>query len=126
MKRFVHSLGLVAVAAVLVACSGASAQSAAPSAAGPTGPTVTVVAKDVKFQTTDVPVKANEAFDLVLDNQDSAPHNIKVSDASGKEIYKGQIVTSQKVDNAIPALAPGTYTFVCEVHPDMRGTITAQ
>ena len=48
MKRFALSLGLVAAAAVLVACSGASAPSAAPSAAGPTGPTVTVVAKDVK------------------------------------------------------------------------------
>jgi plastocyanin len=127
MKRFALGLGLVALVAVLAACSGASAQSAAPSGAtGPTGPAVTVVAKDIKFQTSDVPVKANEAFDLVLDNQDSAPHNIKVSDGNGKEVYKGQIVTSSKVDNAIPALAPGTYTFVCEVHPDMRGTITAQ
>ena len=27
---------------------------------------------------------------------------------------------------AVPALAAGTYAFICEVHPDMKGTITAQ
>ena len=87
---------------------------------------MTIVAKDIKFQTSDVPVKADEAFDLVLDNQDGAPHNIAISDGNGEEVFKGQIVTSSKVTNAVPALAAGTYTFVCEVHPDMQGTITAQ
>ena len=27
---------------------------------------------------------------------------------------------------AVPALAAGTYPFICEVHPDMKGTITAE
>ncbi len=129
MKRPALFLGLVALAAVLAACSGASAAPSAPPASAPaggTGTTVTVVAKDTKFQTTALAVKAGAAFDLVLDNQDSAPHNIKISDASGAEVFKGEIVTSKKVDNAVPALAAGTYTFTCEVHPDMKGTITAQ
>jgi plastocyanin len=129
MKRPALVLGLVALAAVLAACSGASAAPSAPPASAPaggTGTTVTVVAKDTKFQTTALAVKAGEAFDLVLDNQDSAPHNIKISDASGAEVFKGEIVTSTKVDNAVPALEVGTYTFICEVHQDMQGTITAQ
>jgi plastocyanin len=129
MKRPALVLGLVALAAVLAACSGATAAPSAPPASAPaggTGTTVTVVAKDTKFQTTALAVKAGEAFDLVLDNQDSAPHNIKISDASGAEVFKGEIVTSKKVDNAVPALAAGTYTFICEVHQDMKGTITAQ
>ncbi len=35
-------------------------------------------------------------------------------------------MSSSKVTYQVPALAAGTYTFVCEVHPDMKGTITAQ
>jgi plastocyanin len=32
-----------------------------------------------------------------------------------------------KVDYQIPALAPGTYTFICDVHPTtMTGTITVK
>jgi plastocyanin len=128
MKRFALSLGLVALAAVLAACSGASAAPAGPASAPPAGDgTVpTVIAKDIAFSPTELTVKAGTAFDLVLDNQDSAPHNIAISDASGASVFKGEIVTNAKVTNAVPALAAGSYTFICEVHPNMKGTITAE
>ncbi len=35
-------------------------------------------------------------------------------------------MSSTKVTYAVPALPAGTYGFICEVHPDMKGTITAQ
>ena len=41
-------------------------------------------------------------------------------------VDKGEIVSNQQVTNAVPALAAGTYTFFCEVHPNMQGTITAE
>ena len=128
MKRFALSLGLVALAAVLAACSGASAAPAGPASAPPAGDGtgLTVVAKDIAFSPTELTVKAGTAFDLVLDNQDSAPHNIAISDASGASVFKGEIVTNSKVTNAVPALAAGSYPFICEVHPDMKGTITAE
>ena len=44
----------------------------------------------------------------------------------GTQVFKGDIVAGTKVTYAVPALAAGTYTFICEVHPDMKGTITAQ
>ena len=128
MKRLTLTLGLLALAAVLAACSGASA--AAPSPAGPAGSpsadAVTIVAKDLKFVQTDVPVKAGTAFDIAFDNQEGAPHNVAIADASGASVFKGDIVSSTKVTYKVPALAAGTYTFICEVHPDMKGTITAQ
>ena len=71
-------------------------------------------------------VKAGAAFSIDFDNQDGAPHNIAISDASGSKVFKGDIVAATKVSYAVPALAAGTYTFICEVHPDMKGTITAQ
>jgi plastocyanin len=128
MKRLTLTFGLLALAAVLAACSGASAapgETAAPPAGNP-GATVSVVAKDIKFVTPAVAVKAGAAFAIDFDNQDGAPHNIAISDASGARVFKGDIVSSSKVTYQVPALAAGTYTFICEVHPDMKGTITAQ
>ena len=129
MKRLTLALGLVALATVLAACSGASAapaiQTAAP-AGGPAEGAVTIVAKDLKFTQPADSVKADSAFDLRFDNQDGAPHNVAISDASGKSVFKGEIVSSTQVTYHVPALAAGTYSFVCEVHPDMKGAITAR
>jgi plastocyanin len=128
MKRLTLTFGLLALAAVLAACSGASAQGEQPSApaGSPSGATVAVVAKDLKFVTPAVSVKAGTAFAIAFDNQDGAPHNIAISDAGGAKVFKGDIVSSSKVSYQVPALTAGTYTFICEVHPDMKGTITAQ
>jgi plastocyanin len=128
MKRLSLSLGLLALAAVLAACSGATAAPPAGSPAAPSagaGDALTVVAKDLKFSPTALTVEADAAFDLVLDNQEGAPHNIAIKDAAGAEVFKGEIVTNAKVTNAVPALAAGSYAFWCEIHPDMQGTITA-
>jgi plastocyanin len=129
MKRLTLTLGLLALAAVLAACSGASAAPDAKSPApvgSPSGDAVTIVAKDMKFSPSTVSVKADKAFEIVFDNQEGAPHNVAISDASGKSVYKGEIVSSKKVTYQVPALAAGTYSFICEVHPDMKGSITAQ
>jgi plastocyanin len=128
MKRLTLTLGLLALAAVLAACSGVSAAAPTPAApaGNPSGDAVTIVAKDMKFVQTAVPVKAGTAFDLVFDNQEGAPHNVAISNASGASVFKGEIVSNTKVTYKVPALSAGTYGFICEVHPDMKGTITAQ
>jgi plastocyanin len=128
MKRLTLILGLLALAAVLAACSGASAapEGASQPPAGGTGEAVSVVAKDIAFQTTDVTVKAGAPVTIAFDNQDGAPHNIAISNASGQSVFKGEIVSSKQVTYNVPALVAGTYTFICEVHPNMKGTITAK
>ncbi len=136
MKRLVLSLGLVALAAVSAACSdgsggttaspAASAPAAsAPAASAPAGDAIVVVAKDLKFSTASITAPADEAFQITLDNQESAPHNIAIKDASGAEKFKGEIVTSKQITYDVPALAAGAYEFWCEVHPDMKGALTA-
>jgi plastocyanin len=128
MKRLTLTFGLVALAAVLAACSGASAEAPTPAApaGNPSGDAVAITAKDIKFVPTAVSVKADTAFDIAFDNQDGAPHNISITNSSGANVFKGEIVSAQKVTYAVPALTAGTYGFICDVHPDMKGTITVQ
>ena len=125
MKRLTLILGLGALAAVLAACSGASAGPAEP--AGSVDPNAIVVtAKDQKFSPTEVSAPADAPFEIVFDNQDGMPHNMAISDAAGTNVFKGEIVSGQKVTYSVPALAAGAYPFLCEVHPDMKGTITVE
>jgi plastocyanin len=130
VKRFVLGLALVGLAALTAACtSGGGGATPGPTSAPvsvPAGGSIVIVAKDNVFLTTSVSAPADEPFEIVLDNQDGAPHNIAISDASGASVFKGEIVSNTKVTNAIPALAAGTYSFICDVHTDMKGTITAE
>ena len=128
MKRLTLTLGLLSLAAVLAACSGASAApqgTSQPPASNP-GDGVAIVAKDMKFAQTDVTVPAGKPFTIAFDNQDGAPHNVAISNGSGQSVFKGEIVSSSNVTYQVPALGAGTYPFICEVHPDMKGTITAE
>jgi plastocyanin len=126
MKRLVATLGLVVIAAIAAACSSTSAAPAAPS--GPVADGPTIVAKDMKFQTTSVEVKAGTNITVHFDNQDSAPHNIAIytDSGAGTPVSVGQVVTSSKADQVVPALKAGSYFFRCDVHHDMTGTIVAK
>ena len=126
MKRLILALGLVAAAALSAACA---ASAPAPSVSGPVDPNgPTVVAKDMKFQTGQVEVKAGENVTLHFDNQDSAPHNVAIfkDSSASSPISIGQVISSSKADQVIPALAAGTYFFRCDVHHDMTGTIVVK
>ena len=128
MKRLTTTLGLLALAVLLAACSGATAAQGSPSAppaGGPSGPTVSIVAKDLVFVESAVNVAAGTPFKIAFDNKDGAPHNVAISDAAGGSVFKGEIVSGKQVAYQVPALAAGAYTFICEVHPNMKGTITA-
>ena len=129
MRRFLLGLSLAALAVITAACSGGGSSPAPASPAAsdgaPVGDGLTVVAKDIAFVPTTLEIPADQATTIVLDNQDDVPHNIAIKDAAGTTVFKGEIVTKTTVDNAVPALAAGTYQFWCEVHPNMTGTLTA-
>ena len=127
MKRLLATFALVAVAAVSAACSSSTA-STPPVPSGPVADGPTIVAKDLKFQSSSLEVKAGSNVTIHFDNEDAAPHNLAIyKDASASSpISVGQIITSAKADQVVPALAPGTYFFRCDVHHDMTGTIVAK
>ena len=127
MKRFILTFGLVVLAALTVACSGGAAQP--PASSGPVDPNAPViVAQGNAFSPSTLDVTADKAFTLTLDNKDSAPHNVAIyTDSSASTaISVGEIVTSTKATQQVPALKPGSYFFRCDVHHEMTGTINAK
>jgi plastocyanin len=85
-----------------------------------------IAAQNIQFDTDHLEASAGEAFVLEFDNNDpGVPHNIEIRDASGASMFKGQIITGPvKASYRVPALAAGTYIFLCDVHPTMTGTVT--
>ena len=127
MQRLIATLALAAIALIAAACGSTNAgQPAAPASVDPNAPAV--VAKDIKFVTTDVKVPAGKAFQLTFDNQDGAPHNVAIyTDSSASQAkFQGDIFSSGTRVYDVPALAAGSYFFRCDVHPDMTGTIVAE
>ena len=110
-----------------------AAPSAAPSSEAPSdngggggGDVVEVSAMMIQFEQKELSAPADKDFVIRFDNKDAGtPHNVEIKDANGQSIFKGEIFNGVAVkDYAVPALAAGTYQFVCTVHPNMVGTLT--
>ena len=103
----------------------------APSESGtPAGVVLTISAQGIAFDTDTLEVPADTPFQIVFANNDAGiPHNVAIHEGSptGPEIWQGEIfngVETRTYD--VPALPAGTYGFVCTVHPNMTGTLTAK
>jgi plastocyanin len=124
MTRTRSGIAAGLLAAVLAACAGPAAGPTPTISAGPDA--VYIAARDLRFDRATLEVPAGRPFPLVLDNQEAPPHNVAIMDAAGTTVFSGQVFTgpAQRVET-VPALAAGSYTFICAVHPDMKGTLTA-
>jgi plastocyanin len=98
-----------------------------PSSSVPTGAVLHISAQNIAFDTKQLDAPAGQPFVLDFDNNDpGVPHNVEIKDATGASVFKGQIITGPaKASYQVPALAAGSYTFLCDVHPFMTGTLTA-
>jgi plastocyanin len=114
--------------------------SASPTPAAPGSPTASpggggavdsvvlrISAAKINFDTDALAAPAGVAFKIEFTNNDAGiPHNVEILQ-NGQSIWKGEIfngVETRTYD--VPALAAGTYEFICTVHPNMRGTLTVE
>ncbi|MFD6267820.1 cupredoxin domain-containing protein [Nocardia asteroides] len=126
--------GFVVAAALLVAgCSGDSGSAASTTTRKPrpvsttTTPTehkptnLTVEVTGMKYAPADATVKVGETVTWKF--SDKAPHNVQgIGD-------KAMGINSPIIDKgewSYTFTQPGTYRYLCSLHPDMRGTITVQ
>ncbi len=107
--------------------SGASAAPSGPAPSGPSsGTSIDIAALNIAFDKAELAAPADEPFQIVFANNDAGvPHNVEIKDSAGTSIFKGEIFSGVETRTYdVPALAAGSYTFVCTVHPNMVGTLT--
>lgn len=110
------------------ATGGGGSATAAPSTPAQPAADVTITAENIAFTTTDVTAPAGKAFTLAFENKDQGtPHNVDIKKPDGSEAYKGAVFPGPATQvYQVPALAAGTYSFVCDVHANMTGTLTVK
>ena len=84
----------------------------------------------IKFTPTQADRGRAPGITITFDNRDSVQHNFAIfagADASAPLVFLGTVFAGPKtMDYTVPAMAPGSYYFHCNVHPTMTGTITAK
>ena len=125
MNRF---LSATLITLALVTLAGCSTGSSGPSAAQSIDPdAITITARDLKFSTSALEAAADEPFQIVFENQESAPHNVAIygdAGATDAVFVPDPFSGPATVTYDVPALAAGTYFFRCDLHPDMSGQLT--
>jgi len=123
-------LGLLLIAA---ACGGDSADEDTPGN-GATGPRAQIsMISNLQFDRTELVVPSGQDVAISADNRDgSVPHNFSIyasadSYASGDfPIASTEICNAPCVRELTVNREPGSYYFVCEVHPFMAGNVIAE
>ena len=90
---------------------------------------VDLSADNLEFSATTIEAPAGEEFTITFTNLETQPHNVAVdTEEGGDEIVTGEVITGPDAETTItvPALEPGEYYFMCDVHPDMNGTIVVE
>lgn len=139
LRRAAPASALVLAACMaLTACGGSSVPTIPPAAPGSTAdPTpvggsqatdVRITAVNILFEPATVIVPAGQVITITFDNKDQGvPHDIVIKDDRGNDILRSEIITGlMQIQLSVPPLAAGTYPFVCTIHPNMTGTITAE
>ena len=120
MKRLKRPFALIAIVMagpLLAACGGAS-----PTPAGTPAVTLPLTAKNLAFDEATMAVPADQTFAITLDNEDAVPHNVAIT-GNGQSRTSEPFIGPATKTFTYAALPAGTYTFLCSVHTDMKGTL---
>jgi plastocyanin len=128
-NRWARVGGCVALLAVLVGGCGSGAKTSTPSPASSTAPSAaaapvaaaTVEVKDMKFSPDAITVKPGGTVTWKFD--DRYPHAVQGIGDSAMGI-DSPIFNQGEWSHTFTI--PGTYRYMCPLHPDMRGTVTVQ
>jgi len=117
-----RSIALVAAAALVLYGCGAAAT---PAPSWPAG-AIVVTARNSTFDTRELHSQSGATTQLVLVNEDSDPHNIDIRTKSGYEgdqLFHFDPIARTSIAMTVGPLVAGTYYFLCDVHPQMNGTV---
>jgi plastocyanin len=123
-----RGLGILLVVAIAIAgCSGSAlGYDQAPASLDPASPKLG--ASGVQFDRAELTVPANRPFILVFENREAVSHNVSIyADSPARDRrFEGVLFGGPATRwYPVPALAPGSYVFVCDLHPSMTGRLVA-
>ncbi|MFI5534036.1 cupredoxin domain-containing protein [Kitasatospora sp. NPDC051853] len=132
-SRALAATTAVALLMIAVGCSGSTgpatpaSPSSAPATTGPAGsgtdnPTsaVNITVEDFAFAPADLTVAPGTR--ITVTNQDTTPHTLT---STGRAFDTGRIDAGQSATFTAPT-TPGSYPYVCDIHPGMTGTLTVR
>ena len=124
MRALIAAAFLV-MAALAAGCGGDDDGAGLSSEPVPDDPDVVILAEAMAFDPDEVTVPADEPVTIVIDNRDEGVnHNIHLPDAPAPNktsLERGE--SQQALTVTLPA---GEYEFVCDIHPNMTGTMMAE
>jgi plastocyanin len=115
MRR--HALLAAGLAAALLTGCGDGGGKAAPPAAAPATQKITI--KDFLYSPDPSTVKAGTK--IAVSNADSTPHTL--TDKAGTPAFDSGTIKG-KASGSVTFTKTGTFTYYCQFHPTMKGTVT--
>lgn len=118
---------VVAIGLLVAACGGGGGglgYDQPPASLDPGSPKLT--ANNIAFDTNALYVPTARPFIMVFDNQENVAHNVSIYAEAGflTRLFEGKVFNGPGTRwYPVPALAPGTYHFRCDIHPNMAGEI---
>jgi plastocyanin len=122
-RRGVVALGVVAAAVLAVALIGASTPTTASQVSGgsaTSGPVVRVTIHDFAFAPSRVVTAPGER--IAVTNRDGVAHTFSSAQGDKFAFTSGPIVPNATRVVVAP-MTPGTYPYLCQIHPFMTGTL---
>ena len=126
-RTLARTLAFAVLALALAACGGAAASPTPAPSVDPDA--VKISANGLKFDKTTLTAPADEQFQIAFENKEGAPHNVAIykdPNFSQQVFAEAPFAGPRLVTYSVPALSAGSYVFVCDVHRDMKGTLTVQ
>jgi plastocyanin len=121
----VLAVGVATAVSGLLAACGDDGEVALSSEPVPDDPDVVIMAENMAFEPGEVDVAADQPVTIVIDNRDDGVnHNIHVEDAAPPNKTPLEQGVSQQALTV--TLDPGEHEFVCDIHPNMTGTMLAR
>lgn len=120
-------LAVIALAAITAACGSSGRSSSTPSpsiASAPTGGSgTTIVVKNFAFVPADLTVSPGAT--ITVHNEDPTTHTLTAVSPHDKVFDTGDIAGGATKTFTAPNSA-GSYSYICEIHQFMHGTLTVK
>ena len=111
MKKILIVVALIAVLLLVTGCYNSAKQDSTSTA------TNSVEIKDFAFNPAIINIKAGTV--VTWTNQDTVKHTIKLDETESSSLAKGQ-------SWSYSFTTPGTYDYICGLHPSMNGKIIVE